>query len=101
MAGQRQGLDPPAAIRKATAAYLESEDAQAAWTEECCILNPKAWETKAALFSSWKAWAEKSGEFVGSSKDFGQSLEDAGFRSHRTSLARGFHGLSLKDFADD
>ena len=71
MAWQRQGLDPPEAIRKATAAYLESEDALAAWIEECCIRNPNAWETKAALFSSWKAWADKSGELAGSSKRFG------------------------------
>jgi putative DNA primase/helicase len=34
---QRRGLDPPEAVTAATAAYLEAEDAMAAWIEDCCI----------------------------------------------------------------
>jgi putative DNA primase/helicase len=97
---QRHGLAPPEAVQKATAAYLESEDALTAWIDERCTRSPDAWETKAALFSSWKAWAEKSGEFAGSSKRFGQTLEDRGFQPHRTGRGRGFYGLALQGFDD-
>ena len=33
---QKQGLNPPRVVTDATAAYLESEDAIAAWIEDCC-----------------------------------------------------------------
>ena len=37
----------------------------------------------AALFASWKAWAEKAGERTGSMKAFSQDLESRGFGKKR------------------
>ena len=34
--GKTEGLRPPKAVKDATAAYLEAEDALAAWIEEAC-----------------------------------------------------------------
>ena len=92
-----QGLNPPEPVRKATAAYLESEDALAAWLEECCTLEADAWEMKTDLFSSWKAWADSSGEFAGSSKRFWQTLEARGFHPHRKGAGKGFLGLKVRE----
>jgi hypothetical protein len=36
---------PPAAVADATAAYLEAEDAVAAWMTECCERASQEWET--------------------------------------------------------
>ena len=75
---QELGLAPPQIVTEATAAYLESEDAVAAWIEECCERDPQAWASSAALFKSWNEWATLAGEFVGSTRRFAQLLESRG-----------------------
>jgi putative DNA primase/helicase len=99
---QERGLDPPTAVRAATAAYLESEDAFTAWIDEACDREPDAWESSSDLFASRKAWAEKAGEPVGSLKRFSQQLEAKGFVPMRRSYGRGFVGLRLRrtDYTD-
>jgi len=92
---QAIGLKPPTAVTKATAAYLEAEDAIAAWLDECCLRDPQAWESRAALFASWTAWATKAGEIVGSQKQFVQILEARGFTPQRRHDGRGFAGLGI------
>lgn len=92
---QREGLAPPAAVLEATSAYMEAEDATAAWIDEKCSRDPQAWTASGELFSSWKAWADQAGEFVGSAKRFGQNLETRGFQPGRTRGRRGFQGIAL------
>ncbi len=96
-AWQREGLNPPEAVRVATAAYLENEDAVGAWLDECCVLNPNAWGGKTELFHSWKTWADRAGEFAGQAKRFWQALEARGFQPHRTMHGKGFYGLRIRD----
>jgi putative DNA primase/helicase len=75
---QAEGLEKPIAVAEATAAYLEAEDATAAWIDERCELGANYWDATAKLFASWKAWAELAGEFVGSQKQFREKLEARG-----------------------
>jgi putative DNA primase/helicase len=93
---QRRGLAPPKAVQDATAAYLEAEDASVAWIDECCERDPEAWESSMDLFASFKAWAERAGEYGGSRKRFAQVLEGHGLVLHRHKLARGYRGLKLR-----
>jgi putative DNA primase/helicase len=93
---REHGLDAPTIVSEATAAYLEAEDALNAWLEECVSRDPQAWTRSADLFSSWSAWATRSGEHVGSLKRFVQQLEDKGFTPRRDrSQGRGFAGLRI------
>jgi putative DNA primase/helicase len=92
---QAIGLSPPAAVASATDAYLESEDAIAAWLDECCTIDPNAWSSSTELYASWKARADRAGEFVGSQKAFVQKLEDRGFEPRRLTRGRGFQGLAV------
>jgi putative DNA primase/helicase len=97
---QRHGLKPPPAVRAATAAYLEAEDALAAWIEDDGQIDLNAWESSTDLFRSWKSWADRSGEYHGSLKKFCQRLDDRadalGFRRGRDAQGRrGFFGLRL------
>ena len=97
---QRIGLSPPEAVRAATAAYLEAEDALSAWVEESCVREVETWESSAALYKSWKAWAERAGEHPCSLKKFSQRLEDRsaafGIEKRRDGGGhRGFAGLRL------
>lgn len=96
LAWQREGLSPPAAVTSATDAYLEAEDAVAAWLDECCERDPNTWTGSGELFAAWTAWAQKAGEYVGTSKRFVQALETRGFQSMRRQNIRGFLGLRAR-----
>lgn len=94
----QRGLAPPKIVTDATSAYLESEDAIAAWLDELAERDANSFTKTADLFASWSAWAEKAGEYVGSSKRFAQALEVRGFVPHRhRQLGRGFTGIRLTD----
>jgi phage/plasmid-associated DNA primase len=94
---QAKGLDPPEAVTAATEAYLEAEDAMGAWIEKCCEEDPQAWTKTTDLFNSWRSWAEAAEEWVGSTKQFGQKLEDRGLRYHKRHGDRGYIGLRLRE----
>ena len=86
---QGETLAQPEAVRTATDQYLASEDAIALWLGECCTQNGNDSAASSALFLSWRAWAERAGEFVGNQKRFTQALEDRGFvREHTRTGAR-------------
>jgi putative DNA primase/helicase len=98
---QKGGLQPPQAVLAATEEYLASEDSFALWREECTKPDPKNFESSAALFASWKSWAEKAGEFVGTQKAFGQQLANEGCKSTKHCGERGYIGLKLRDLAEE
>jgi putative DNA primase/helicase len=93
---QRQSLQPPAAVREATEAYLLAEDALTAWIDEKCERRSTAWTAVGDLFASWSAWATRLGEQPGSAKRFAQTLGSRGFVAKRKDFGRGFEGLKLK-----
>jgi len=98
------GLKPPSTVLEATAKYLESEDAFRLWFDDCCESAASQWESSADLFQSWKEWAERSGEPVGSQKRFAQILESNGYLPKRaTGGRRGFSGLlrRRRDYSED
>lgn len=90
-----EGLQPPKAVLEATTAYLEAEDALAAWIDDKCERKPSAWETSTNLFASWTAWAERAGEQPGTMRRFAQTLESRDFLAQRKMHGRGFCGLRI------
>jgi putative DNA primase/helicase len=93
---QREGLSPPSIVLKATEAYLASENALGSWIDDCCDRDRDAWESTTVLFDSWKVWAEKAGEPIGTRKDFLNNLEKQGFFEKRRNYGRGFMGLKVR-----
>jgi putative DNA primase/helicase len=96
LAWQREGLNPPKAVRDTTADYLEAQDSLQAWVEDCCEVNVNRKELPGVLFASWKAWAEKAGEPTGTLRRFGDRLEAAGFRRSRSHGVRWHDGLTVR-----
>jgi putative DNA primase/helicase len=92
---QASGLQPPDVVKKATASYLEAQDVIGTWIDECCQRDSQAWESRAALFASWSAWAAKAGEPPMPNKDLVQALENRGYRPQRLHAGRGFWGLKI------
>lgn len=98
LAWQRDGLQPPAAVRTATDEYLSSQDALATWLDERCEQAPDAWAARTGLFASWSAWALGAREPIGNASEFYQALSNKGFPEHKRG-DRGFRGLRLRPFA--
>ena len=94
---QERALAPPKAVTEATAAYLEAEDAIAAWLEEAGERDRAAWESSADLYANWKTWADRNGEYAGTARRFAQQLETRGLIYERRMTARGFRGLRLPE----
>ena len=98
------GLAAPERVRAATDEYLTTEDSFATWIEEAVDRSDGAHETTADLYQSWKAWADRAGEFVGSQKRFSQTLRDRGFEPKRQAGTgrAGFDGVRLirPDYTD-
>jgi putative DNA primase/helicase len=95
---QESGLAPPEAVTAATDAYLNAQDATGAWIEECCEINPNAWERTADLFASWRDYAERNGEFVGDQRQFRDRLEGKGIlhRKEPGTGRAGYQGMKLR-----
>ncbi len=106
---QREGLQPPESVLKATAEYFEAEDAIGRWMDERCVLHANAKSLPAELFNDWKKWADASGEFIGSQRRFSDLLLSKGLEKWRNSMGiRGYQGIGLKEipkqrypYADD
>ena len=97
LAWQREGLNPPAAVRNATDAYLGDEDSVARWIEDCCIIGDcNLWAASGALWNSWKPWAEVHNERVGSQRGLGDALDSHGYQRGKNQDVRGYHGIALK-----
>ena len=92
LAWQKQGLNPPEVVCSATNAYFDEQDLFARWLDECCEIGPNKSDTHAALFKSWKAWAEANGEPAGSSKDFTPRMLKANPKFEMVKHTPGHHG---------
>jgi putative DNA primase/helicase len=97
LAWQREGLRPPPCVLAATDEYFESEDALGQWMDERCLLSPVHREGVSQLFSDWREWAERAGEYVGSVKRFSEQLAARKLEKCRLSGgARAISGIGLR-----
>jgi putative DNA primase/helicase len=93
---QKQGLNPPAVVRDATDEYLAAEDAFQQWIGECCVVGKDQWGIGAALWESWRAWADRSNERSGSRKTFASSMAAHGHETSKSQHVRGYNGINVK-----
>jgi putative DNA primase/helicase len=92
---QREGLNAPEVVTRATEEYLASEDVLARWLEDCCVIKLTFWTATSALFKSWRDWCDRNEEYSCSQRRFSEQLESRGFAARRTNKARGFDGIGL------
>ena len=108
LAYQKDGLQPPAAVRKARDDYKSDMDLLAEWLDECCEVGPNHVETNARLWASWEAFAKARGElrFIASAKSLGRRLGSRGFEAEKHvkenggTRARGMRGLRILKTGD-
>ena len=91
---REHGLLRADSVRQATAAYFDEQDLFGRWIEACCKTGPGSWDTTARLFDSWKHYAERNGEYPGSTKAFSANLSKREFLADRRSV----HGSTQRIF---
>ena len=94
---RRIGLQPPEAVQRATADYLQTEDDVLSWLTDCCVEEAIAQTSSSELYASWKDWAERTGRKggAGSQKAFSQALVDKGYVKDKKRANIVFLGLAL------
>jgi putative DNA primase/helicase len=92
----RDGLNPPAAVKDATAAYLANEDHVARWIEDCCRLGDREVAKTQALYKSYCTWCEANNEKPLSSKEFSPELDRKGYAVEHTVYGNIRRGLGLR-----
>jgi putative DNA primase/helicase len=95
-------LRPPPCVTAATEAYLEAEDAIAAWLDDCCTIRAGFSISKADARDSWSRWCQRTGQ-SGGRNEFTDKLEQHGLVSDKgTGGKRIFRGLAIlrEDLSD-
>jgi P4 family phage/plasmid primase-like protien len=98
---QRSGLRMPQSVQDMTQEYFRAEDAVGRWIAERCKSNENEQATTVELFDSWREWANRNGEYVGSMKRLAQALINRKLERWQEPSTRrmGFRGLRpFRDF---
>ena len=94
---RQMGLKPPKVVIDATDEYFDEEDAIGEFIDDECQRHREAKVSVADTFQRWQEWANRRGEYIGTSRWLMQQLCNRGFE--RTRLhggVKGMAGLSLK-----
>ncbi|MEV4557799.1 phage/plasmid primase, P4 family [Kitasatospora sp. NPDC049285] len=100
LAYQKQGLNPPDAVRARTQAYQEDNNAIGRFLEERTMANPHSAVRARELYTAWSTWCRSVGEQAGSEKAFASLMESAGYSKKSTKVGRQYSGLMLLDEED-
>lgn len=96
---QREGLGAPVEVIEATTAYKDEMDTLGDFIEECCRLEPDVTATSADLYSTYRAWAQMTGERVLSQRVFSLRMAERGtvdrFEKRHTMRGKVWTGIGL------
>ena len=94
---QRDRLGTAVAIKAATSAYFEQQDAHRRWMDERCDLSKGLSMKPGLLFADFNAWAKANGEETVNSNAFAELIDrTAGLSRERTHGVRFVKGIGLK-----
>jgi len=99
LAWQRQGLEPPAAVTRATAEYREDQDTLETFVQDCCLVDDRYSVTSGHLYKTYANWCRDSGEKPESQRAFGLKMAGKGFTKtiskDGSKTVRKYHGLRV------
>ncbi|MET9494294.1 phage/plasmid primase, P4 family [Streptomyces sp. NPDC006552] len=95
---QRQGLNPPDAVRVRTEQYQAESDTLGRFLTERTMTNPHAVVRSRELFQAWSKWCHDAGikaDEVGSEVAFATSMKTRGFEKKARKIGAVWLGLML------
>ena len=81
---QREGLQAPDEVRKATGEYRSEMDVLGAFLKECCHRDPDVTVGAQDLYRAYQVWCEEGGERAEGKRKFSTQLKERGFESRRS-----------------
>lgn len=93
-------LTPPACVRDAVAKYKAENDWMTHFLDDCCDIGKEFEEKSGELYTEYRAYCLRNGEFTRSTAEFYKCLEERGFVRQRYSRGVFVRGLklSVQDF---
>lgn len=79
---QKEGLNPPQSVQKASQKYRNEMDVTSSFIEECCEVAPDKKVQANALFEAYKNWAGKNSQYSMSNTKFGSEMSNKFKRKH-------------------
>ena len=87
-------LTPPACVREAIAKYKAENDWMTHFLDNCCDIGKELEEKSGELYTEYRAYCLRNGEFTRSTTEFYKCLEERGFVRHKRK--KGVFVLGLK-----
>lgn len=96
---QQQGLNPPASVKAAVAAYQSDMDTLGMWMDDHVTQTPGAQTETALLYRAYSKWAKDSGmKFPMTRTSFGRRLTERGIPLNKSGSGnKCANGISLND----
>jgi putative DNA primase/helicase len=89
-------IEQPECVKAATASYRENSDWLASFIEDCCEVGPSYTARSGDLYTQYRLYSQRTGEYTRSTTDFYAAVEFAGYSRRRTNSGRVVYGLRLK-----
>lgn len=90
-------LELPLCVRQAIERYKADSDWMSHFLEDCCVIDRKVKEKSGELYSAYRAYSLRTGEFARSTSEFYEALDRQGFVRHKTMNGAYVMGLKLSD----
>ena len=83
-------------MKTATALYRENSDWLTHFLEECCEVGDTFTERSGDLYTAYRDFCGRTGEYTRSTTDFYAAVDTAGYERRHTKKGRMVFGLRLK-----
>lgn len=94
---QKNGIQYPDEVRRATAEYRADSDVIGQFINDCCIQGPDASAPLKDIFAAYLVWAEANKERNDiTNNSFSRRLEERGLQKKKESAGAKFYGIGLK-----
>ncbi len=93
-------LKLPLCVHAAIEQYKADNDWMAHFLDSCCVVEDDREEKSGELYTSYRAFCARSGEYARSTTEFYTALSQHGFIRHKTRAGIMVRGLSLCDFVE-
>ena len=93
---QRDGLQPPVEVTRATAEYRDENDQVGRCIAECCVTGDDFQVKARPLYQEYRRWATEVGEDLLTETAFARRLGEKGFAKKHTRSGTIYYGIGLK-----
>lgn len=91
---QKEGLNPPASVLKASKEYRDEMDVITMFVSDCCEVGPDKKIPAGEIFKKYQQWAKDNSEYSMSKQKFGKEMRNK-FEYKKGKQGRFYKGLTL------